>query len=148
MAIRSRWKITFAPGTGDAVVICDFDDSLQDELPWSGRQRVDVARPLEGAGVTNFARKGVEEDVTVVVEKDHASIAAAREYCIAHAIALPMGVTSFLQVEVQGGAMYRLAGATIMDWSRQIVTRVGKHRTRWTYRFAGGAWSVYTPPPP
>src|SRR5690606_31052634 len=103
----------------------------------------DTARPLEGAGVSNYSRGQVEETFAFSVEKDHSSLEESREYCFDHAITLAGTATDILQVEVPDGKIYRLSAAVIMDWSRQVVPKVGVHRTRWTYRIGGGVWSEH-----
>ena len=140
--ISSNWKITFDLGGASAFQLVDYGDELDDEIsfPWS--QGVDTARPMRATVVTRYARGAMETTFTVGVWKNHATQIAARNYLLAHAASLPLGVTKALRIDVYGGSSYTLSTAVIASGDGRMVPALGVVRTWVQYKIEGGKFTI------
>lgn len=142
MFILSNWKITFDHGGASAFELCSWTDEIDEELslPWA--QKVDTGTPLRAAAATKYGRGAVETSFTLGVWKTHATHAAARNYLLAHAASLPMGMSKALRIDVSGGNSYSLSTAVIASGDGHLVPALGVIRTWVQYKIEGGKFSI------
>ena len=140
--IVSDWKITFDLGGASEFQLCDWGADLDDELhlPWA--QATEVSKPMGGAAEINFGRGSVGTSFTVGVYKTHATMAAARNWLLAHSAAVPAGVSKTLTVAVKDGSTFTLANTVIADGDRMIVPRTALPKTWVKYNLRGGKFVI------
>jgi hypothetical protein len=140
--ISSNWKITFDLGGANAFQMVNWGDEIDEEIafPWS--QAVDTSKPMRGAAVAKFGRGRVETGFTVAVWKTHATHQAARNYLLAHAASLPLGMAKNLRIDVKDGSSYLLSTAVIASGDGRMVPAVGVIRTWVQYKIEGGKFSI------
>lgn len=138
MMVRSNWRVTFDHGGTYAMVLLDHGDDMDEELAFPWAQRVDTATPMRAAAALQYARNAVETTLQLAVYRTHASHAAARNYLLAHAASLPLGVTRAVRFDVLGGAAYSLSSAAIASGDGRMVVNTGAVRTLTKYTINGG----------
>ena len=140
--ISSNWKITFDYGGGSAFELVAWGADLDEEIafPWS--QVVDTSKPMGAAAATKFGRGKVETTFSIGVWKTHATHAAARNYLLAHAASLPLGMAKPLRIDVQGGSAYLLSTAVIASGDARMAVGGGLIRTYVKYQIEGGKFAV------
>lgn len=140
--VSSNWKITYDPTGGTPLLLVDFGTKIAEEfeLPWN--QSVQESPRLRAASMKFFGRGNVQNGVTFSVYKDHADDAAARNWMLAHAIALPALVTKTLKIEVKNGSGYLLAEAVVRSASSRMVPKAPVARTLTRYEITGSGLSV------
>lgn len=140
--VGSNWKITFDYGGANAYQLLDYGDEIDDEIafPWS--QTVDTSKPLRVAAAVKFGRGAMETGFTVGVWKTHANQLTARNWLLAHAAGLPLGMAKTLRIDVYGGASYSLSTAVIVSGDGRMVPGTGPVRTWVKYVIEGGKFSL------
>ena len=140
--IVSNWKITFDLGGASECQLLNWGDEIDEEIsfPWS--QTVDTGKPMGGAAAVKFARAAVETTFTFGKWKAHADQATARNYLLAHAAGLPMGVAKNLRIDVLSGASYLLGTAVIASGDGRMVPSLGVVRTWNQYKIEGGKFTI------
>ena len=140
--ISSNWKITFDHGGANAFQLVNWGDDIDEEIAFPWAQQVDTSKPVRGAVVAKFGRGRAEMSFTVSVWKTHATHAAARNYLLAHAASLPLGMAKTLRIEVQGGSSYNLSTAVIASGDGRMAVGGGLIRTWVQYKIEGGKFTI------
>jgi hypothetical protein len=140
--ISSNWKITFDLGGANAFQLVTWGDEIDEEIAFPWAQGVETSKPLRGAAAVKFGRAQVEMSFSVGVWKSHANQQTARNYLLAHAASLPLGMAKNLRIDVKDGSSYLLSTAVLVSGDARMVPAVGVVRTWVKYQVEGGKFSI------
>lgn len=135
--IASLYQLDFISGA-TTLRLLDFGDPLLAELEPKATQAADRYAPISAAWSESAPKGGAQSDLTWSVVRDHASHAALRGYCIAHAAALPTGKTGILRLAIQGGETWEIAAASVTSSSTIPRVPSATYETITAYTVTGG----------
>ncbi|MEI6654054.1 MAG: hypothetical protein WCP45_04745 [Verrucomicrobiota bacterium] len=118
----SLYQITFTPTGGVPIRLLDYGDFLETPLAFGVRQPAQSITPLGSPWGGTHAGGGTRRTLTWQCQKEHASHTDADSYIQRLAATLPFLTTGLLQVAVNGGEVWDLQDATILDSSARRYT--------------------------
>ena len=141
--IQSLYQIDFVFGT-NSLRLLDFGDKLVAELEPKVTQAADTYAPILAPWSESVAKGGAVSDMGWGVVRDHASHAALRGYCFAHAAAMPSGHTGTLRVAIQSGDTWQIEDVTVLTSSTTPRIPSASFETVTQYTITGGKQSQAT----
>lgn len=139
MLTKSIWRIDFAPGAG-AFGIAAAGDLIEEPVV-EAEQRTEVIDYVEAAFGAEDPRGNVRSQIQLVVEEDHASLAAMLLYREAKIADVPWGTKAVLQKSCTSPALALRARNCVLKRFRSEILPGGL-RTRSTYVMAAEPWAV------
>ena len=136
MAICSIWQLDFVPDDGGAPIrLVSFGDWLMDEIELPMEQLGGDYAPIGALWGDGYSLGGAERSFAISTRDDHASHAAARNYCIRRPAEMPIRRDGYLRVAVQGGETWALMSAQVLRCTPRPIRSEG-FRTVTTYQLA------------
>jgi hypothetical protein len=139
--VRSPWSATYDLGGPDELVLVAVGEFIETELELGGEQESEAGDYLEADDSEPLAFGRTKRNLQITVYRSHASAAAARDYCLATDLAIPVNARAAVTLSIDGGGTYILRDCVFRSW-RTTPRRIGLHETATTYDLACGALSV------
>ncbi len=135
--ILSLWTIDFLHAAGTLRLLAAGEhiaEELAPEITGPAAAWSELATPWGGS----TAAAGATTALSWSVLRDHASHAASRGWCLAHASAFPAALTGTLRLSIQDGETWDLADATLTRATPQALGSSSGWRTLTAYTATGG----------
>jgi len=134
--IESLYTIDLITAAG-TIRLVTAGDILQDEPRLDVRQSMDQYAPIKATWGETSATGGAFVNYSFAVRKEHASHAAARSWCMAHAASRSIRLTGTLRVAITGGDTWDIEDASLSATSPQMLVGEGT-QTLTAFTIMGG----------
>jgi hypothetical protein len=135
--IESLYQIDFITATGTLRLV-SVGDWIEADIAPKVSQGLARYAPIGAAWGETVAEGGAMVSVDFAVLKNHASHAALRDYCMAHAASFPGGKTGALRLSISGGAAWDIADASLVSCSLKPEPTSAAFETLVAYTFTAG----------